>query len=260
MIKIECGIKNFKSLKRKLKKIERLSEPFFSSYEFDLERVYEQAAKCKDVENFIIAAQGGAVTSFLGMWSCLGVYFTTKNVFFLTTTDPDYINFLKKKCDPGKSLLVAISSSGENVNQLEMVLAFKEYKKLVIRANSKSALAKLAEQEGVMVIESPDIPDRFAGAAELALAPASLVYIPMGKILKGYKEMKEKYLPAVPIEENSALQFAASLFLLEEKGYDEVYTLIYSQQLAGFSEFVMQMMHETVCKEGKGDFCCCSCS
>ncbi len=241
-----------KDLKKKLEKIAKVEEPSFSKYVPDFERIYSFCKKYEGVNSFILIAQGGAITTFLGIWECLGKYSSTKKVFPLTSTDPDYISFVKKNCPIEQTLVVAISKSGSNVNHLEMLFAFQDYKKLIVLQDELSALAFLARKEGWDVLESPDISDRFAAMTEIALTPSSLLYMPSDQILRGYQKMKECCLPKVSIEHNPALKAATVLFLLEEKGYDEVYTLIYSQQLTAFSELIMQLMHETVCKEGKG--------
>jgi len=48
------------------------------------------------------------------------------------------------------------------------------------------------------------------------------------------------------------LNLASAFYDAEQNGYDEIFTPFYSTRLFGFYPLFVQLMHETVCKEGKG--------
>ncbi len=241
-----------KGVQKKLAQIGMMNEPAFARYVPGFEKMFACAAKYSAMDNFIFVGQGGAVSSFDALFHALGLFKTTKQVFIVHTTDSDYIAYVKKKCSVEKTLVVGISSSGTNINQIEAFLAFQGYQRFVIARRLPSALVNLAEREGIEMIESPDLSDRFAGHSELALLPAAFVYMPADKIFAGMRQMFMQCRPGIDFENNPALKIALVLFLLEQEGYTEVFAPIYSMQLYGFAEFIMQIMHETVCKDGKG--------
>jgi glucose-6-phosphate isomerase len=64
--------------------------------------------------------------------------------------------------------------------------------------------------------------------------------------------MYKKCAPDVDIKNNPALQLAAALYLLEKKAYDQIFTSIYSSRLVKFLSLMVQLIHESSCKDGKG--------
>ena len=64
--------------------------------------------------------------------------------------------------------------------------------------------------------------------------------------------MYEKCKPNSPFENNPALQFAAHLDKLEKMSYDEIFLSIYSKRVDGFFKMIVQLIHESICKSGKG--------
>jgi glucose-6-phosphate isomerase len=70
--------------------------------------------------------------------------------------------------------------------------------------------------------------------------------------------MYARCAPSVRIEENPALQLACVLYLLEKKRYSEIFCPIYSSKLACFSNLIVQLMHESVCKKGRGQTIYCA--
>lgn len=58
--------------------------------------------------------------------------------------------------------------------------------------------------------------------------------------------------PDIKFDKNPALQVATVLYLFERKGYTEVFVPVYSTKLANFLPLIVQLMHESFCKSGKG--------
>lgn len=254
MIKVDVQVLGSfpKDVEKKLAKIKSVPEPAFARYVPNFQNIFSCAAKYSAVENFVIVAQGGAVSAFYAFFQALGFFKTTKKVFFVATTDPDYLAFVMRQCPVDKTLVVAISSSGMNVNQVEAFFAFQKYKRFVLARRLPSALVEIATRERLDFFETPDLSDRFAGQSELGLVPCALLYMPSDKIFAGAQRMYQKCRPSVAFEENPALKIATVLYLLEREQYHEVLVPIYSTQMFAFAEFITQIMHETVCKDGKG--------
>lgn len=52
--------------------------------------------------------------------------------------------------------------------------------------------------------------------------------------------------------ENSVAHLASALWKAEKEGLDQILNPVYSTRLLGFQPLFIQLMHETVCKEGEG--------
>ncbi len=226
--------------------------PDFASYIPDLSKIYETATQFGNLEHFIIAGRGGSITGFQALWNALGRFTTTKDVHILNTTDPERILYLKNRCPLYTTLLIVISKSGTTVDLIEDFFSFSEYKKLIITEMGEGTLQQLAKKLDLPVVQHPNIGGRFSANTECALCPASILYIPVDQIHTGFTHIYDQCHPNKTWQENPALQLALSLYLLEQKGYSEVYIPIYGEELYGFQEYIVQLMHETVCKQGQG--------
>ena len=64
--------------------------------------------------------------------------------------------------------------------------------------------------------------------------------------------MYKKCSPKIPIENNLALQLSVALYQLDKEGYTEIFTPVYSEQLLGMLALIIQLIHESTGKDGKG--------
>ena len=131
-------------------------------------------------------------------------------------------------------------------------MCFLTYKLLVITNPEGGALLEIAGKLGLPMIEHPAIGGRYSGLTSSTLVPCHLLGMNIDKLFHGAKEMYRKCSPVAGIEDNPALQIAASLYVAETKGYEEVFMPIYSKRMTGFSNLVIQLIHESSCKDGKG--------
>ncbi len=69
---------------------------------------------------------------------------------------------------------------------------------------------------------------------------------------KGLSSAYKRNNPKVAFHENPALNLASNMFLLEEKGFLEVFMPVYSYKLSSFLPIIVQLMHESFGKEEKG--------
>ena len=243
---------SFTPIKSRLASIKKSELPAFAKYKPNFDKMYAIAAKYSDKQNFIIIGRGGSTTSFKAMYHALAEYKTTKKVYFIETTDPDYCAYVKGRCLPNETLVIAISKSGTTIDVIENLMYFNDCEKLIISTPGDNAMANIAKIEKCDFYPHPEVGGRFVAPTEAALLPAAIIYLDTKKIFEGMQKMYELCNPKNPITKNPALNLAAQLFLLERRGYTAVYDPIYCQQLNGFCELIMQLMHETVCKEGKG--------
>ncbi len=220
----------------------------FLSYRPDFKAMGEFAGAYGHYQNILIIGHGGSITSFYGIYGSLKHQLVNagKKVFFLSTIDPDYISEIKQQLSPSNTLVIAISKSGENITQLEMLSQFLEFPVLVITGKS-SPLRAMAEKLKFKIILHPTIGGRYTGLTEVALLPAVLCGIDVQKLFKGAENFYNTFY-----KNNLAWQMASVLYQLEEKGIVDVFMPFYSHSLFAFSNLIVQLCHESFGKEGIG--------
>jgi glucose-6-phosphate isomerase len=212
----------------------------YFDYKEDLDYLKREAAKINfEFENVIVIGNGGSVTSFKAYTIC-----TEKNIFVIDSMDPALIRKVKSECPKDKTVVVAVSKSGNTLGVIESLVEFASYNVIAITEGEDSALRQIANKMGWQIIEHPNISGRYCGATTAGLFPALLVGSDIDEITKGiesgYKYKKE------------AFSLAKYYYDLERKGYSEVYISCYSWLLSDFRTLIIQLMHESVCKKGCG--------
>ena len=235
-------------------KAAKLAIPKFATYAPDFEAIKRAGERYRGKKNLIIEGNGGSISTFRGFWSCFESD-TDQNVYILDSDDPDYIALLRKKCPKEDTLFIVINRSGNSIQTISGYLAFKDYETIFITARG-STLFQIGTAENVPLFdktaEDPEFAGRYSGITEFALIPAAITGMDVEAIAAGAREMYDKCAPSVPFESNPALRFALHLDKLEKLRYDEVFLTIYSKKVTGFFELFVQLIHESVCKEGKG--------
>ncbi|HAV43494.1 TPA: hypothetical protein DCX15_05710 [bacterium] len=236
-----------------LKEIREESIPDFASFIPNFEEIQTLTQKYKDYKSLIIIGNGGSITSFWAFYKCLAEYKSQKEVFILSTMDPDLVSSLKGKCSKEGTLIIAISKSGDTVGVLEDLFAFEGYPVVAITTEGKGALWEIAQRRGwdYLIIPQP-IGGRFSGRTPCGYFPASLLGIDIAGIDEGANQMYEMCRPTSPLKENPALRLACFLYLLDQMGYTEIFHPVYSPRLEGFIPLLIQLIHESTGKEGKG--------
>lgn len=64
--------------------------------------------------------------------------------------------------------------------------------------------------------------------------------------------MYAQSLPSAPFDQNPGLQLALSFHELEKKGFTSLFAPFYGSRLFSFFPLFTQLVHETYCKNGKG--------
>lgn len=220
----------------------------FAGVKADIDRILEVAGKHGSVKNLIIVARGGSISTFRGFWHGLGKYISGKEVYFVDTVDPDYIFYVKDKCTPKDSLVIAISKSGTTVDVIENVLVFDGFTQVVITTEDDNPLHKIAKEKGYDTLPHQDVGGRFSGLTEVGLFPCVLCGIEISEIRKGANQAYSDLTK----DTSDAKKLAVVVKDLSEKGYDQIFWPIYSRKLVAFYELIAQLINESVAKDGKG--------
>jgi len=226
--------------------LELKERPFFHDLKPDFDAIEAMAKKYKDKKNIIVIGNGGAVNSFLVLYKAL--YQGDKNVEIVNSMEPDLINVVKDRNPATSSIVVVSSTSGTNVGPLEIMTCFQKYDRVVITAENDGALRLVAQKLDLPILYVPHITDRYLTSGALAYFPLKLLGLDIRKIDKSLHSAYEKYVK----NDSDPAKLSSILYNLEQKGYTEVFVPIYSYRLEAFSIYIMQLMHESVSKENKG--------
>lgn len=235
---------------RSVQELPRKNTPNFAEHQPDLEEI-KQKAVAHEFENLVVIGNGGSITSFRAHLYAL-LEETEVEVRMVTTMEPDYLERISRDLDPEETLVMPISKSGETAGVIESTLYFIErgYDIFAVTSDTESALKEIVEEKEYDWLEHPDVGGRFSGATETALAPLAFAGVDIDEIREGAEEMYEKLAPSN--QYNPALNVASAFYDAEKKGHDEIFAPFYSTKLFGFYPLFVQLMHETVCKEGEG--------
>ncbi len=229
-----------------LEGIRRAERPAFSVFVPDVDAIESSASPHKDAEHLIVIGNGGSVTTLKGL-SWLAPEWEGR-LHIIDTLDPSYISRVRSRIDGKRTLVMAVSKSGKNLNVLESLTAFRGLPTMVVTSRPRSPLGMLAKANGWKVVEVPDgIGGRFSGRTASALLPASVMGIDIKAVSSG---MGEAYEAAV--KEKDLLDLSGGLYLKERLGSRALFVPVYSRAYSGFNPLVTQLLHETLSKERKG--------
>lgn len=243
---LEIELENFDFEDSSGKKFGEVETPGFTEHQPDIEKI-KQVAEAHDYETLVVIGNGGSITSFRAYYYAFRDQIDPR-VEIVTTQDPDFLNHLSRTTSKEDTLVVPISKSGSTTSMLEATLYFlkRDYPLFAVTSDS-GPLREIIETEGYEAIEHPDVGGRFSGATETALVPAAFAGLDVEEIRKGAEEIYERFQ-----QRNAAWKLARVLHNAEESGFQELMVPFYSTRLFGFYPLFVQLMHETVCKEGKG--------
>jgi glucose-6-phosphate isomerase len=252
------NIEDLSEISAKLEEMRQKELPVFENHH---ENVIELASKLKehmDKKKLILIGNGGSNTSFLSYYKALLPLKKQQDIAIVTSQEPDYINDLKSAFPKDETIVMPISKSGNTLAVLEVLFDLLDYKVVPVTTNGKGALFELCQAKGLDFFEHPPVGGRYSGLTACAFIPALFYDIDCESIDKGAREMYSRCGPSVPIDQNPALSLAARMFLLEKKGYQEIFCPLYSKRLSGFSNLIVQLLHESVCKNGEGQTIYCA--
>lgn len=182
----------------------------------------------------------------------------------LDSTDPGAVLAFDKKLNLAKTLFIVSSKSGTTVEMLSFFKHFcnrtarqvgqdKAGEHFVAITDKGSHLASLSEQSGFRAtfLNNPHIGGRYSALSFFGLYPAALAGMDLGRLLNSASEMMKRCGPATPIHENPAAVLGAVMGTLARMGRDKL-TLIMSSEIAPFSDWVEQLVAESLGKDGTG--------
>ncbi len=237
-------------------------------YDWTLERLEEVTAFAQDVKaNFthcIVMGMGGSSLAPEVFRTIFGKQDGWPELIVLDTTNPDWIDAVRTRIDPAKTLFIFASKSGGTVEPSSQFAYFMdEVKKAGVQepgnnfaaiTDSGTALETLAKQQHFRhtFINPSDIGGRFSALSFFGIVPAALMGVDVKKILETARQQALTFAPDAPVKDNAALKLGAFMGACAANHGRDKLTLLMPEELATFGLWAEQLVAESTGKEGKG--------
>ncbi len=188
------------------------------------------------------------------------------DVSVLDSTDPGAVLAFAGALDPARTLFIVSTKSGGTVETFSFMKYFFHWavERLGERAAGRhflaitdpgSALADLAAAHRFreVFLNDPDIGGRYSALSCFGLVPAALLGVDIGLLLDRSAAVaaEERASGRAEGDTPDGLYVGAVMGALARAGRDKL-TLVFSPSLAGFGDWLEQLIAESTGKEGKG--------
>jgi len=185
----------------------------------------------------------------------------------LDSTDPGAVLSYAERLDPARTLFIVATKSGTTAETLSFLKFFYNWtadtlgveragEHFIAITDPGTYLADLACRHGFRAtfLNDPNIGGRYSALSYFGLVPAALVGVNVPLLLDRAMEMIYSSEPCVMIEDNPAAWLGTILGELAEdkEAKRDKATLIASDPIASFGDWVEQLIAESTGKEGKG--------
>ena len=237
-------------------------EPYFATERADVAGMASKLGAAEGKEHIVVIGNGGSIRNVWALYLALSGRGFARKLRLLDGTDMSGLlgELLRGggAFNPENTLIVPVSKSGEteNVIQETALLMERGYPALAITSSGPSKLAAMVAEANLDTFPHPDeVGGRFTAAQNNALLPLAMLEGDTklaGEIDAAFADAHEKLKVSSPLSENMAKHLALELWRAEQAGYTEVFMPIYTHALSGVGELIVQLVHESYCKAGRG--------
>jgi len=210
-----------------------------------------------EYNNVLVVGMGGSILGTMAIYYAISTF--NNNAYFIDNSDPEKTLSILKKVDLDDSIIYIISKSG---NTLETLVNYYLIKKRIERSSSFNGkvvfitnggkLKREAEKNNYEILSIPEnVPGRFSVFTSVGLAPLYSLGLDISKILKGARKM-DKICQNEDIFKNPALLNGVIHYLYDQRGHDISVIMSYIESLKCFGEWYIQLIGESLGKEGHG--------
>ena len=226
-------------------------------------KAFKEEVKKAGYTHAVLLGMGGSSLAAEVMQNILGNAAGHPRLFILDSTDPLRVKDIESQIDLSKTLFFVSSKSG---GTLELVALFKYFfdktkqldpsnpgGRFIAITDPGTALEKSAQESGFakIFLAPPDVGGRFSALTWFGLAPACVIGADVSLLLDRAEKMMESCAADVPYHENPSLLLGLGMAILAESGRDKL-TLVSSERLESFGDWVEQLVAESTGKEGMG--------
>ncbi len=184
---------------------------------------------------------------------------------FADNLDPESVDRLFSQLDLRTTLLVVVTKSGTTIETMsqfwiarqlleEAVGAKRAHRHVVaITDPEDGALRRLVNQEGWYSFDiPPNVGGRFSVLTPVGLVPLALAGYPIEPLLKGARQVRDRYATAEEIADSLG-RMADEALALAEAGYGQVVMMTYGDRLVGLVDWFRQLWAESLGKAHQRD-------
>ena len=233
-------------------RLDYLSDAFISDVKNTAERIR------KDFDALVVIGIGGSFIGAKAFIDALGsdfpIYFTGNML------DSGCITKLLHELRDKRYAINVISKSGTTMEtKLIFEIFLEDMKKkgidlangVIVTSSENSELAKFARVHNIKTFTIPeDIGGRYSVFTAVGILPMAIAGLDIEKNILGIKSAKEEYFDNGS-ENNTALDYAYYRHLAGES-YALEFISVYEERLASFTEWIKQLLCESLAKDGKG--------
>jgi transaldolase/glucose-6-phosphate isomerase len=226
-------------------------------------RLQEVASEARSYKDAVLLGMGGSSLCPDVLRRTFGPQRGQPRLHVLDTTDPSTILRLRGEIEPGYTLFIVASKSGETTETLSHFAYFWQE---VAQAGVKdpghnfaaitdpgTSLEQMARGHGFrwVFLNPPDIGGRYSALSYFGLVPGSVLGLDVGRLLDRAVEMAHSCDASVPVEANPGVWLGTVMGALALEGRDKL-TLVPGARVASFGYWVEQLIAESTGKQGKG--------
>jgi len=223
--------------------------PFFidtkSYIDFDL--IYGKLSlfDLNQIKNVIIIGTGGSIQTLMAL-----CHLSHKQIYPITSSRSSELNKCLELTNPSDSLVIPISRGGETLDVNSTIGIFVKKGYPFIGLSSKGTMLSILEDMGAPILDVPDLSGRFAASiSNVGIVPALISGINVDMFIKGLDQGYSFYMKE---SINPAIEFAAFLYNLYEKGVNNLFSMPYTKNIEGAIGLFVQEISESTGKNNKG--------
>ncbi len=209
-------------------------------------------------KKMILIGMGGSSLGAKSLICALGG--ENKNVVFLDNIDPDGFPLAHLSLD-SDTCIVVVSKSGNTLETLSLFIRLVDMlndlgmdwkeRTLFITGGRKGYLQEIARKFSIPSLTIPDqIPGRFSVFSAVGLFPVAFSGIPINEVIKGAEESLEELKELGPSSMHARL--SSAMMALTSSGRTIMVNFVYSKNLVPLSEWISQLVAESLGKKGLG--------
>ncbi len=238
--------------------------PVFAREWPDLDGIEAKISLAREKDHIVVIGNGGSIRNVWALYEALSgaVGGAARGLHLLDGTDPGgllgELISARGRFTQTNTLLVPVSKSGEteNVVQETKLLVNAGYPALAVISPGPSKLAALIDGKGLESFLHPaEVGGRFTAGQNNALLPLALALggaeVPRA-LDAAFGAAHGRLASETPPGENMAKALALRLWRAELAGRTEIFFPIYRRALSGVGALAVQLVHESYCKEGRG--------
>ena len=241
-----------------------LHAPFSMVRELDRLDTFVNAVRSDGIEHVLLFGMGGSSLAPAVFARAFGPASAHPALTVLDSTHPAAIAGAERRLDLSRTLFLVATKSGTTTETLSL---FRYFHRRVREAEGEaeaghrfvaitdpgSPLVDLAARHSFRetFLNDPHIGGRYAALSLVGLIPAALLGIDAARLLERAQRTSIECARYEPLDENPAVRVGATLAASTLGGRDKA-TFLFPPRIAGFGDWIEQLIAESTGKEGTG--------